>query len=101
MMRREDTIKNEIKNAILSEKERLTGFKVFFFGSRVSGTCRERSDYDIGLSGNTDLDLHTFFRLEEKLDAINTLYKIDLVNFSDVSDEFRKEAMKDMEVIIE
>jgi predicted nucleotidyltransferase len=99
-MTREETIKTEIKKAVLSEKNNLAGFTVFFFGSRVSGTFHDRSDFDVGITGNFNINVHTFFRLEEKLDSIDTLYKIDLVNFSHVSDEFQNEAMKNMEVII-
>lgn len=100
-MQREEKIKNEIKTVFLSEKDNLTGFKVFYFGSRVSGTHKERSDFDIGITGRSKINLKTFFRLEEKLEAINTLYKIDFVNFSNVSDQFRNEATKSMEVILE
>ena len=99
-MTRENKIKNEIKNIILSEKDTLTGFKVFFFGSRVKSTPKKRSDFDIGISSSSKVNLKTFFRLEEKLESINTLYKIDLVDFNNVSDQFRNEAMKNTEVIL-
>ncbi len=99
-MQREEEIKNEITKIILSEKNNLSGCKVFYFGSRISRTHKERSDFDIGISSRSEIKRKTLFRLEEKLDSINTLYKIDLVNFSDVSDQFRNEATKRMEVIL-
>jgi len=99
-MTKEKKIKKEIINIIRSEKEHLSGFKVFFFGSRVKNMPKKRSDFDIGISGNSNVHLETFFRLEEKLESINTLYKIDLVDFNNVSDTFRNEAMKNMEVIL-
>ena len=99
-MTRENKIKNEIRNIILSEKDNLTGFKVFFFGSRVKGKQKKRSDFDIGISSSSKVNLKTFFRLEEKLESINTLYKIDLVDFNTVSDQFHNEAMKNTEVIL-
>ena len=78
----------------------MEGFKVFFFGSRVKGKPKKRSDFDIGILSSSKVNLKTFFRLEEKLESINTLYKIDLVDFSNVSDQFRNEAMKNTEVIL-
>lgn len=99
-MTRENEIKKEIRNKILSEKDNLKGFKVFFFGSRVKGKQKKRSDFDIGIVSSSRLNPKTFFRLEEKLESINTLYKIDLVDFNTVSDQFRNEAMKNTEVIL-
>lgn len=99
-MTKENKIKEEIKNIIHSEKDNLEGFRVFFFGSRVKGKNKERSDFDIGLLGNSRLNLKTFFQLEEKLDSINTLYKIDLVDMHTVSEQFRNEAIKNSEVIL-
>jgi hypothetical protein len=97
---REDTIKNNIISAVLSEKAHLANCTVFFFGSRVSGSHKDRSDFDVGIISNNDVAIKTFYQLEDKLDSIITLYKIDLVDFSSVSDGFRKEAMKNMEVIV-
>ena len=99
-MSREEFVKNEIRRCILSEKKNLTGHTVFFFGSRVAGTPKDRSDFDVGISRNPDVDIKKFFLLDARLDAVKTLYKIDLVDFSRVSEEFRNEAMKNMEVIV-
>lgn len=45
------------------------------FGSRAKGTATERSDIDIAVSGVEDIGA-----LREALDAIPTLYQIDLVD---------------------
>ena len=45
------------------------------FGSRAKGTHTPRSDFDIAVSGVTDID-----NLREALDDIPTLYKIDLAD---------------------
>ena len=48
---------------------------VILFGSRAKGTYTERSDIDIAVSGVKD-----FFALEEEIEMLPTLYKIDTVN---------------------
>jgi len=48
---------------------------VILFGSRAKGTHTPRSDFDIAVSGVTNMDA-----LREALDDIPTLYKIDLVD---------------------
>ena len=45
------------------------------YGSRAKGTALERSDIDIAVSGVKD-----FSALEEELEVLPTLYKIDTVN---------------------
>jgi predicted nucleotidyltransferase len=49
--------------------------KVVLFGSRAKGTALERSDIDVAVAGVSDFD-----SLEETIEEIPTLYKIDLVN---------------------
>lgn len=46
------------------------------FGSRAKGTATERSDIDIAVSGVVS---HDIYELQEELENIPTLYKIDLV----------------------
>lgn len=45
------------------------------YGSRAKGTALERSDIDIAVSGVKD-----FSALDEELEMLPTLYKIDTVN---------------------
>ena len=49
--------------------------KVILFGSRARGSHTERSDIDIAVSGVKD-----FSALEEEIEMLPTLYKIDTVN---------------------
>ena len=45
------------------------------YGSRAKGTARERSDIDIAVSGVADFDT-----LLEAVEALPTLYSVDLLN---------------------
>ena len=45
------------------------------FGSRAKGTSTERSDIDIAVTGVEDFSV-----MQEDLEALPTLFKVDLVN---------------------
>lgn len=48
--------------------------EVILFGSRAKGTAHEKSDFDIAVSGVTDIET-----LREQIDEIPTLYSFDVV----------------------
>ena len=68
------TIENILKN-IIDLCAKFSADCVILFGSRAKGTNRERSDIDIAVKGVKDI-----WELQEKLEEIPTLYKIDLVD---------------------
>jgi len=74
-------------------------YRVFFFGSRVKGTNFLRSDIDIGIDGPKEIPAEIKLKIEEEIENLPTLYKIDIVDFKEVSDEFKKEAFKDIEYV--
>ncbi len=76
-------------------------FRLFFFGLRMNGSGNERSDIDVGYLGETELNSQTKARIKERIDEIETLYKIDFVDFRSVDAEFRDLAMRKTEVIYE
>ena len=65
---------NEVINEIIEKCKQYEAVKVVLFGSRAKGTALERSDIDIAVYGVKD-----FEKLEDEVDDIPTLYKIDLV----------------------
>ena len=79
----------------------LQGHKVFLFGSRAMGDAGPRSDFDVGVFGKEPLPLRDYFAIEDILDTLPTLYKIDWVDFNRVSPEFRERAMKQIELLYE
>jgi predicted nucleotidyltransferase len=88
-----------IVDALKSSGGALAGRRVVLFGSRAQGRARERSDFDIGVVGDTPLPLADYYAIEDKLDALPTLYKIDWVDFGRASEKFRHRALPGARVI--
>lgn len=74
-------------------------YKVFFFGSRVTGKGDERSDIDIGIEENIKIPLNVITQIKEEIGNLPILYKIDIVDFKNTSPEFKEVALQDIEVI--
>ena len=98
-MNPETKIKEEIRKVCARMEPDLRGYRVVLFGSRASGIARDRSDFDVGVLGDTPLPLATFYKLEDLFEKIPTLYRIDWVDLNRVSPEFRREALKQVEVL--
>ncbi len=94
----EEKLKKQIAE-IANEYLDLSSYKVFFFGSRVKKDNSSRSDIDIGIEGPEKMPVQIKLEIEEELDNLPTLYKFDLVDFKQVSEKFRKEALKYVEYI--
>lgn len=91
-------LKQEITN-IISKYLNISEYKIFFFGSRVSGTGNERSDIDIGIEGPLPISPEIKSKIEDDIENLPTLYKIEIVDFKRVTSEFRSVAMKNTEFI--
>jgi len=74
-------------------------YRLFFFGSRIRGNNSPRSDIDLGVETPQGLSPKTKLEIEEELQNLPILYKIDLVDFSNVSEDFRKTALKNVEYL--
>jgi len=94
----EKKLKKEILE-IVGKKLDLKKYKVFFFGSRVSGDNFPRSDIDIGIEGKKEVPTVVRMEIEEEIEKLPTLYKFDVVDFKTVSEKFRKEALKNIEYV--
>jgi predicted nucleotidyltransferase len=75
----------------------LKQYKVFFFGSRVSDAGDDRSDIDVGILGPEPV--FSITKIREEVENLPILYKIDVVDFKDTSEGFRKVALEDIELI--
>lgn len=100
-MKRELEIEQLIKKTLLEFSPLLTGYKILLFGSRANLNAKQRSDFDIGVIGKSPLPANLFFAIQEALDKLPTLYKIDWVNLNLVSEQFLKHALKEAKVIYE
>ena len=63
--------------------------KVILFGSRAKGTALERSDIDIAVCGEEDIE-----KLREELEDIPTLYTIDVLDMDECGNELLLEDIK-------
>lgn len=72
--------------------------KVFLFGSRARGTHFPRSDVDIGILWSDPSVSARITLLREQIENLNIPYKVDVVNFAEVSPTFRENAMRSAEV---
>lgn len=69
-------------------------YRLFFFGSRVKGDNSPRSDIDLGLEASQILSATVKLAIEEELQNLPILYKIDFVDFGQVSESFKRSALK-------
>lgn len=100
-----DTREQEIRAMLIqimrANTNRLGGRQVVLFGSRAQGKAKSRSDFDLGVIGDTPLPLVDFFAIEDMLNELPTLYRIDWVDLARVSERFRSQALQKVEVIHE
>ena len=92
----------ELKKAVLEIVGKyldLNLYKIFFFGSRVSRLAGSRADIDIGIEGAAEVPVEIKLKIEEELEELPTLYKLDFVDFGNVSDKFKREAMRNVEYV--
>ena len=68
--------------------------KIILFGSRGRQDNHLTSDVDIGLIPNGRLDKSKMALLKEKIEDLNIPYKVEIVDFSTVSADFKKEAIR-------
>lgn len=70
---------------------------VFLFGSRTK-FHRISSDLDIGFLGSTPVARKILTRIRFDLEESDIPYHVDLIDFSTVSENFKKTALEDIKV---
>ena len=86
---------------ILKLKELIIDFlkydnvKVVLFGSRARGDNYISSDVDIGIIPQEKFAKNKITLLKENVENLNIPYKVEIVDFSGVSESFRKETLKE------
>ena len=69
--------------------------KVVLFGSRARGEFVNTSDVDIGIIVGKGADRKKLILLREYIDELNIPYKVEIVDFSTVSEEFKHMVLKE------
>ena len=83
----------EIIREILLKELKEEDVSIALFGSFAAGTNTEVSDIDIAVIPNGKLMRWKLSLLREKLEELSIPYVVDLVDFSMVSESFKKTAL--------
>jgi predicted nucleotidyltransferase len=93
-----EKLKKEVLEIVGQEID-LNKYQVFFFGSRVKNGGTERSDVDVGIEGSEPVPIEKFLNIQEKIENLPTLYKIEVVDFCRVFPVFREVARQHIEFL--
>jgi predicted nucleotidyltransferase len=74
-------------------------YKVFFFGSRTVGKGNEYSDVDVGIQGPERISWETMSKIKGEIEELPTLYKVDIMDFYNAPEKFRRVINKEKEYI--
>ena len=96
---RESEIKAMIVAVLGANASRLDGRKVVLFGSRARGEARPRSDFDLGVVGDQPMPLDAFFAIQDMLEELPTLYRIDWVDFARAGEKLKERALRNVEIL--
>lgn len=92
--------KQEIKAEIIRALNKhldLDDYQVFVFGSRAIGSYQQWSDYDVGLLGSKPIGFHQLAQIKSDLDDSKLPVKVDIVDFNQVGDDFKRLALRHIE----
>ncbi len=84
----------DIVKELVLKKVPASEYSVFLFGSRAAGNAHQMSDIDVGFLGETDFPIMLKAEIEEAIDESIVPFKVDLVDFKQVGEAFRAEALK-------
>jgi predicted nucleotidyltransferase len=87
----------EIVRQIVLRSVDVERFAVFLFGSRAQGAAHSVSDIDIGIWGDEEFPRRKIARIKEELEECVVPYHVDIIDFSTVSDEFKRVALHQIE----
>lgn len=94
----EEKLKKEILD-IIGKYLDLKKHKIFLFGSRVEGKGNERSDIDVGIEGKKPLPAGVLLDIQDGIENLPTLYKIEIVDFAAVDKVFKQVAKQRIELL--
>ena len=88
-----DTVKQIVLKQVPND-----AFAIFLFGSRAAGNAKPLSDIDIGILGTEPLPMIVKAHLDADLEESIVPFKIDLIDFYQVDKDFKKEALKKIQI---
>ena len=72
-------------------------YRAFIFGSQANRSDLIRSDIDVGILADNEIPDTHLVKISNAIENLPMLYKIDLVDFKQVSEKFRSVALKNVE----
>ncbi len=82
--------KEELNDLQRILKRFVPDYRVWAFGSRVTGTHKPFSDLDIALVGDEPISIETRAALTEALSDSALPYKVDIVDWASTSEAFQE-----------
>lgn len=67
----------------------IPGKVVWAFGSRVNGRAKPFSDLDLLIKSNDPIDSVTLFNLKDALSESDLPFRVDIVEWNSISEEFK------------
>ncbi len=83
-------LENMVKDAFKDSE-----VNIVLFGSRARGGYAKTSDIDVGILPKGKINKKKLILLREKVENSNIPYKVDVVDLSQTSREFREKALKE------
>lgn len=88
-------IDDKIKNKIIRIVNALTPeSKIYLYGSRARGDYSSRSDIDIAIDAGCKLPRENVGEIRDILAASNIIYKIDVVDMNNISEDMYKNILE-------
>ena len=83
---------SEVIGRVWALKQKFLGpkFRLYLYGSRATGQNDAFSDFDFLVKGKAQIPAEKWFQLTDGIEALSTLFKIELVDFHRSSTGFLK-----------
>ena len=98
-MRPVDIAPGDLETVRLILRKHVPDFEVRAFGSRVSWTARDTSDLDLAIISDKPLDITALAEIKEDFRQSNLPFRVDVVDWSTVSDGFREIIESNSEIL--
>lgn len=90
-----DLAPEDLKTVIAILHRHIPECEVLAFGSRVNGKSKKFSDLDLALLSSKPVPIKTMALMKEDFSESNLPFKVDLVDWNFISEEFRKVIQKE------
>lgn len=77
-----------------------TDYEVWAYGSRVKGDAGKYSDLDLVVKGDGAVKQDVLFRLKNEFEISDLPFRVDILDWNRISDEFRKQILENYTVIL-